>query len=263
MIYLNGKPLDYTQFPDNTSQVWKLPESDIYADKALIVWEFSHEGEFMVLAQLKHLLNWNGIPAYLRLTYLPYGRQDKTVSNATTFALHTFASLLNALDFWEVIIEDPHSEIALQLIEKSKAVYPIKQVEQTAQELDREHGGCTVFCYPDKGALAKYSKVYESCYRPYIYGEKVRDQLTGNITSYQVVGDPAGQNILIVDDICDGGATFKILAKELLAKGAKSVGLFVSHGIFSKGVRTLFESGIQRVFTKDGEISERHGSFHI
>jgi phosphoribosylpyrophosphate synthetase len=53
------------------------------------------------------------------------------------------------------------------------------------------------------------------------------------------------------------------LAKDLLAAGAKSVVLFVTHGIFSKGTRTLFESGISRVFTQDGEVGPRHGSANI
>ena len=58
----------------------------------------------------------------------------------------------------------------------------------------------------------------------------------------------------MVDDLCDGGATFILLAKELLSKGAKEVHLFVSHGIFSRGLGVLFDAGIKRVFVKDGEM---------
>jgi phosphoribosylpyrophosphate synthetase len=54
--------------------------------------------------------------------------------------------------------------------------------------------------------------------------------------------------------------TFKLLAKDLLAAGVKEVNLFVSHGIFSKGLRTLKESNIKRVFTKDGEAGESQES---
>jgi len=48
-----------------------------------------------------------------------------------------------------------------------------------------------------------------------------------------------------------------------LAKGASKVVLFVTYGIFSKGTRTLFESGISKVFTADGEISKRQGSTQL
>lgn len=252
MLYLNGQPVPITMFPDNTSQVWKLPKELISSKFRQIEWNFDNEGQFLQLAQLLSLLEsvdtYTG-PRTLELTYLPYGRQDKEISNESTFALRTFASFLNILNFDRVIIHDPHSEIALKLIKNSEAVYPVKLVETSAQLL----AGEIVLCYPDKGAVTKYTKVYESLYRPHIYGEKVRDQSTGNILSYQVVGECLGKNVLIVDDICDGGATFKILAKDLLAAGATQVNLFVTHGLFSRGVKTLLDSGITRIFTAKGE----------
>jgi ribose-phosphate pyrophosphokinase len=148
--------------------------------------------------------------------------------------------------------------VALDFINNSTALYPIDKLISVINET-----GSDLICYPDKGALAKYVREYEEVNLPHIFGEKVRDQLTGNITAYSLIGECYGKNVLIVDDICDGGMTFKILAKDLLASGAKSVVLFVTHGIFSKGVRTLLEAGIQRVFTQDGEKSARSGSFHI
>lgn len=243
-------PISPTIFPDNTSQVWKLDPKVFDTNFAQITWTFSHEGEFMQVAQLKNLLDSHGIEVRLLLTYLPYGRQDKVVSNEATFALRTFASLINSLDFSEVVIHDPHSEIAMELIDGSSAYYPASRIHQVMKECEID-----LVCYPDKGALTKYSKIYDY---QYIYGEKVREQSTGNILSYQVIGDCAGKNVLIIDDICDGGMTFKILAKDLLASGAKSVVLFVSHGIFSKGVRTLLDAGISRVFTSNEEVFARY-----
>lgn len=253
MIYLNGQTLNTTIFPDGTSQVWKLPET-LIGTKNTVKWKFTHEGEFIELAQLKQLLDTYGSDhTILELTYLPYGRQDKEVSNSSTFALRTFSTLLNSLNFDKVVILDPHSSIALELIKNSSAIYPTSQLQQIMLDT-----GTTLVCYPDKGAVTKYSQVYKELVgSAYIYGDKVRDQLTGNITHYQIVGDSYGENILIVDDICDGGATFKLLAKDLLAAGANSVVLFVSHGIFSRGMKTLMESGITRVFTANGEVTPR------
>lgn len=249
MIELNGKPVNTTLFPDNTSQVWQLPEELLNGtDFANITWRFATEGEFMQLAQLKMLLDSYNFKTCLRIPYLPYGRQDKPVANNATFALRSFAELLNSLKFDEVIVTDPHSPVAGELINNfqvawtDKIVYHINELTKT-----------DILAYPDKGALEKYRRIIRL---PFIYGEKVRDQLTGKILSYNVVGECAGKNVLIVDDICDGGMTFKLLAKDLLAAGAKEVNLFVSHGIFSQGLRTLKESKINRIFTKDGEVSE-------
>lgn len=252
MIYLNGKPLATTIFPDKTSQVWKLSEFILKETNWVSIhWEFSHEGEFMQLAQLKMLLDANHIASCLRIKYLPYGRQDKPISNDATFALTAFAYLLNHLRFGEVIIMDPHSVRAVEMIRNSRAIYPTEQLGEAMDMMDSN-----AVCYPDSGALTKYTKVYDIS--DYSYGEKVRDQLTGHITSYKLLGDVSGKNVMIVDDICDGGMTFKLLAKDLLAAGAKQVNLFVTHGIFSKGLQTLKESGINKVFTQDGEASEHN-----
>lgn len=252
MIYLNGTPLNVTLFPDNTSQVWQLPQLRLPDTNYVhIVWEFQHEGEFMHIAQLKMLLTRRGFTSTLRLKYLPYGRQDKPVSNDATFALHAFAHVLNSLMFEEVVIHDPHSSVAVDLIRNSRAEYAFLQINRIIEETKPE-----TFCYPDKGAVSKYSELpFLRSFR-FIYGEKVRDQLTGYITSYQVIGDAKDKKVLIIDDICDGGMTFKLLAKDLLAAGATEVNLFVTHGIFSKGLKTLKDSGINRIFTQDGEASE-------
>lgn len=52
--------------------------------------------------------------------------------------------------------------------------------------------------------------------------------------------DEAGAFVLIVDDICDGGGTFIEVAKAYKEKYPKiDLGLYVTHGIFSKGFAEL------------------------
>lgn len=253
MITFNGKPINVTLFPDGTSQVWQLNQEILETTNyAHIVWEFSHEGEFMHLAQLKTLLDKYQFNTTLRLPYLPYGRQDKDVSNTETFALRVFARLLNELCFDEVIIMDPHSSVAMGLIDNAHDTYPEDIVQQTMALTNAD-----LICYPDEGALIKYSGFKEKIYDyPFVAGKKNRDRETGTITDYVLYGDVLDKKVLIVDDICDGGATFRKLAWELFNNGAKEVHLFVTHGIFSKGLRPLHEAGIKRIFTAKGEVSE-------
>jgi len=54
-------------------------------------------------------------------------------------------------------------------------------------------------------------------------------------------GNAKGKNLVIVDDICDGGRTFIELARVLKEKGANKVALYVTHGIFSQGLDVLKE----------------------
>jgi len=244
-------------FPDGTSQVWKLDKGIEYGAwnrysypfHPVVRWEFSYEGEFMHLAQLSMLLRSYGYFPKLHIKYLPYGRQDKHISNHTTFALTTFAMLLNTLGFQQITICDPHSLVALSLINNSHAVYSITELKEAIESTQTN-----MLCYPDSGAVNKYTYAYCIIELPYIYGEKEREQETGKIINYNLMGDPSGKNVLIVDDICDGGMTFKLLTAKLLTAGASKVNLFVTHGIFSKGLKTLYESGIERIFTQDGEV---------
>jgi ribose-phosphate pyrophosphokinase len=255
MLLVNDIEIKPTVFPDKTSQVWKLDDK-VFENgrKTVITWRFENEGEFLVLAQLFDLLNKKGLKIDLCMPYLPYGRQDKEVSNTTTGALWTFSRVLNTLYFQHIYITDPHN-VAL-----TKSLFPHTTINYPKHMIARalELVKADIICYPDKGAFMKYTSVYDF-ELPFIFGRKTRDEKTGDITSYKLIGSAKDQNVLIIDDICDGGATFIRLAEDLVASGSKSVSLFVSHGIFSKGLKVLKDAGIQRIFTKDGEASESDG----
>ena len=113
-----------------------------------------------------------------------------------------------------------------------------------------------VVCYPDNGAKSKYTTIYNLLH-PTIYGCKDRNPKTGSINNVSIDinnVDIKNKNVMIIDDICDGGATFINLAKELKKYYVNRVDLFVSHGIFSKGIEVLKENGINNICTKTGII---------
>lgn len=254
-LTVNGIKIEPTIFPDKTSQVWKLPLEQIQGNMVVIVWDFESEAEFLHLAQLKVLLSTLKYPKVgLVVRYLPYARQDKLISNESTFALRVFLPLLAFLAFDTICLCDPHSGVAKRILDDLGVVaidyYPIDLVDKAAKDCEID-----MLCYPDEGARIKYSRLYAG--HDYVYGRKVRDQLTGRIDKYDLETndhDVFGKNVLIVDDLCDGGATFILLAKELISKGASKVVLFVTHGLFTRGTEVLFENGISRIFTKDGEV---------
>jgi len=261
MIFVNvGTPFDEkgsitvspTVFPDGTSQVWKLPGeflSRVEKDTVVSIrWDFVKEAEFIHLAQLVDLLRTYGVSLHLEIPYLPYARQDKRISNESTFALQTFAKLLNSLDFAEVRVLDAHSNRAGMLIRNLEAL-PIGPAIQDAYSASKSN----MVLFPDAGAEKRY---WNFNIGPSAHAEKDRDPLTGHINSIRIVGSVRGKKVLIVDDICDGGATFIFLADAALSAGAKEIHLFVTHGIFSKGLNTLRESGIRRIFTHKGEVDK-------
>ncbi|KKM66206.1 hypothetical protein LCGC14_1483520 [marine sediment metagenome] len=246
MILLNGVKIIPTMFPDKTSQIWKLSDSDTTDKCNEIRWEYEHESELFHICQLADLIQSMGKTCYLKMDYLPYGRQDKEIDNKNSFALYTFAKIINSCHFVLVTFMDGHSKIAEDLIHNAINLFPSKYIQFAINSLDNP-----VLAYPDTGAFIRYSKVYG---KNAILGKKVRDSKTGYISHYEIQGDPENKNILMVDDIIDGGMTFKIMARDLISYGTKSVHLYATHGIFSKGTQTLRDSGIERIFTSKGEI---------
>ena len=97
-----------------------------------------------------------------------------------------------------------------------------------------------VLVAPDAGAIKKVLKVAQVTGLPMVRADKIRDVNTGAITETVVYSDHIkDKSFLIVDDICDGGRTFIELEKVLRPLTDAYVYLYVTHGIFSKGLEPL------------------------
>jgi ribose-phosphate pyrophosphokinase len=70
--------------------------------------------------------------------------------------------------------------------------------------------------------------------------------------AYNLIGDPAGKECVIVDDMIDTGGTISMAAGELKRRGGKSVSILVTHGLFSRNAAERIEaSEIDEVFVSD------------
>lgn len=173
----------------------------------------------------------------LFMPYLPYARQDRRTVYGEPFSLRIFGDLLNTLKLDRIYTYDVHSDVAAGIIDNLVCIDNHKEVGKFTLALTKDY----VMVCLDGGA---YKKIYKLASAIGYQGEivianKVRDVRTGKILRTDVCGPVAGKNCLIVDDICDGGATFVGLAKKLKEYGAGDLYLFVSHGIFSKGTKEL------------------------
>lgn len=217
---------------------------DKNADHKLVCTDYTMNG-FMSVCQHNEVLRRRGLSVSLIYPYLPYARQDRVMQEDEPFSLKIFCDMLNAQKFESVTIYDPHSDVTPALIENC-IVKPQWDIARSAMPfVDFK---AKLFISPDVGAYKKLSKLVADDQRIAI-GVKNRDE-QGKIT-HTAVFSPIpieGQDCVIVDDICDGGRTFIELAKVLREKGAKSVMLYVTHGIFSQGLDVL-KSHIDRIYT--------------
>jgi ribose-phosphate pyrophosphokinase len=258
MIALNSVEIKPTIFPDKTSQVWKIPNLEGVVFH--INWDFENEAELFYIMQLVQLIRKHNStidPVIgLRMMFFPYARQDKEITNDSTFALHTFCDILKTLELSYIETQDIHNFSAV-------ADYALNVKNYTSENEIRDTIACCntdTLLFPDYGAWDRYKKYSLGSKVSKVIADKVRDQQTGRIERLTLMGinetDSFG-NVLIVDDLCDGGGTFIMAVNELKKYNVKNIDLFTTHGIYSKGTSVLFDAGISRIFNRKGEVLTR------
>jgi ribose-phosphate pyrophosphokinase len=254
-----------TMFPDGTSQVWKLDLAGV--ESAKIIWDFEQEAELIWVNQLIALLTAEKIAiSELFIPYLPYARQDKPVGNSATFAKSVFLSMLNKAAIGKITTLDAHSDI------ESKEVFsyaPTAFIKQALAEFKPD-----IVVFPDKGANFRYNRTVNVQDYDILVLDKVRNQGTGEITGLSIDETWSSNNLveipkhntrnkplklLIIDDICDGGATFNQAAIFLHQRYQCEIALYVTHGIFSKGFDKMIASGISQFFTTQSLKKNKDG----
>lgn len=195
------------------------------------------------------------------MPYFPYARQDRRAGKFEHNGVTMMISFLKMIGIKKLIISDPHSDaisiacdtagIFLQVnTQNSLFSHMVNGARHLSREImDTSQEGFVIVA-PDQGAIKKASEIARSipgC--GFVFATKYRDAQSGALTFGGIVDTDGvlltAKHIVVVDDICDGGGTFIGLIKEL----KKFVGahcrftLYVTHGIFSKGLVPLIDAG--------------------
>lgn len=195
---------------------------------------------------------------WLWMPYLPYARQDRVCARGESLSLAVFCELINSQGYEYVEVWDVHSDVAPALLKRCEVVPPEEFLENAVDLIDWEK---TLLVAPDAGALKKTAKVASYFCTSFIRADKTRDAKTGAITGTVVHSEHVGNSdLLIVDDICDGGRTFIELARELRKLTTGRVMLYVTHGIFSRGTQ-VFDGLIDRVFCANPFVEQMPANF--
>lgn len=166
------------------------------------------------------------------IPYLPGARQDRA-HDGEALSSKVYAGIINSCHLECVAFLDPHSDVMPALIEQGIA-YPSDLLTLAAlpHAESAEYRPITAILAPDAGARRRAEAVGKLLRAPVHQCLKTRDPFTGRLSGFQVPTlDPSG-NYLLVDDICDGGGTFKAIAQ---ASGVPrdNLSLWVTHGVFS------------------------------
>lgn len=282
MIRINNKIIKQEQFGDGTL---KCPVYEIANNSPVnITWCYDNDSELFTLWCLVEDLRQQVKDVEINLTmpYIPHARQDRKVSGKL-FTLKYFADMINQMNFENVYVLDPHSDVSTALIDRIKLnkydiysgdLYNKKNlwregVEQFEKfydpfkdEFTTRYIGTFQLMYPDNGAAKKYSAIYTNHKSPVVIGYKHRNE-EGRIDSYELNGlAPTTRTVIIRDDICSYGGTFVAAAKELKKAGVTTIILAVSHCENNILKGEVFDY-IDEVWTTDSICTAEHPKLHI
>lgn len=177
----------------------------------------------------------------LMLPYLPAARADR----GTPLGAGPYADFINSIYAEEVIVIDPHSDVMPSYLDRVTVLDGIELVERATYGY-----GFDGVIAPDAGAALRASKVAKKLGVDLYQAEKKRDFESGILLAYKMDEKlPKSGKYLVVDDICDGGGTFKMLATET-GLGGDQLSLWVTHGIFS-GAADGLKDFYGRIMTTD------------
>lgn len=211
-----------------------------------VEWKFERMSEVFTLALIADAIKQQGKQlGTLYVPYLPFARQDRVCSKGESFSLKVVAEFINDLNFFAVVSEDVHSDVAKDLINSLIVMPQYIYVNKLCRTYKEEVGKECIVVIPDAGAAKKSANIAGTK----VYATKTRNPLTGELSGFDVASEHIGdKDFLIVDDICDGGGTFIGLAKELQKLTTGKIYLYITHCIASKGFE-VFDNVIEKIYT--------------
>ena len=164
------------------------------------------------------------------IPYYGYARQDRKDKPRVAIGSKLVASLLEAAGANRVITMDLHAPQIQAFFD-----IPVDHLDSSAifipyiQSLKIEN---LTFAAPDVGSTNRVREIASYFSADMVICDKHRKR-ANEIASMVVIGDVAGKDVILIDDICDTGGTLAKAAGLLKEKGAKSVRALCTHPILS------------------------------
>ena len=163
------------------------------------------------------------------LPYFGYARQDRRTSGRTPISAKLVANLITRAGADRVLTLDLHAGQIQGFFDiPTDNLYAVPVMARDIRALSKRL---------DDTLLAIVDK---------------RRERPGESEVMNVIGDIADKNCFLIDDIIDSGGTLCNAADALLAKGAKSVTAYITHGVLSGGaVNRIMSSQLTELVITD------------
>lgn len=175
------------------------------------------------------------------IPYYGYARQDRKDKPRVAIGAKLIATLLEAAGANRIITMDLHApqiqgffDIPVDHLDSSAIFIPY--IEQLKLEN-------LTFAAPDVGSTNRVREIASYFSADMVICDKHRKR-ANEIASMVVIGEVAGKDIVLIDDICDTGGTLAKAAGLLKEKGARSVRALCTHPILSGNAYENIENSV-------------------
>jgi ribose-phosphate pyrophosphokinase len=230
-----------TSFPDGESFV-RIEENirgqDIYLVQSTCTPTNHHLMELLIMIDAAKRASAQRITAVI--PFYGYARQDRKDQPRVPITAKLVADLLSAAGAHRVLTMDLHSQqiqgffnIPVDHLFASPVIF---------KYLESHRGENLVVCSPDVGGM-KMAAAYAGVLGTGLGMVWKKRTSATTVESVNIVGDVAGKDVLIVDDITETAGTLVNAAKLLRDNGARSVRAAVSHALLSPMAYERLRSG--------------------
>jgi len=172
------------------------------------------------------------------IPYMGFARQDRKDRPRVPIGMKLVADMIEVAGFTRVVTIDLHADqiqgffnIPVDHLSASYIFIPYVK----SLNLDN-----LIFASPDVGGT-KRAKVFADAFdTDLVICHKTRPQ-ANMVGEMKLIGDVAGKNVIIVDDICDTAGTLTKAANMIMENGAISVRAMITHPILSGGAYSNIE----------------------
>ncbi len=167
------------------------------------------------------------------LPYFGYARQDRRASGRTPISAKLVANLITHAGADRVLTLDLHAGQIQGFFDiPTDNLFSAPLMARDIK--DRLELGNVMVVSPDVGGVVRARALAKRIDAPLAIVDKRRER-PGESEVMNIIGDVSGRSCILVDDIVDSGGTLCNAAEALLAKGAKDVSAYITHGVLSGG----------------------------
>ena len=175
------------------------------------------------------------------IPYFGFARQDRKDKPRVAIASKLVANILTEAGANRVMTMDLHApqiqgffDIPVDHLDSSAIFIPY------IEKLKIEN---LIFAAPDVGSTNRVREVAKYFEADMVICDKQRKR-ANEIAAMTVIGDVAGRNVVLIDDICDTAGTLSKSAQILTDKGALSVRAFCTHPVLSGNAYENIEKSV-------------------